>query len=99
MPRTAGSDITSRMVGQEIRRARKEAGLTQSEVAERLGTAATYLTNVEAGRLNLTLGQLTRIAAAIGAGVDVALPLIMIEPTRVQEPAREASARASAAAD
>ena len=86
MPRTAASDITARVVGQEIRRARKEAKLTQAEVANRLGTAATYITNVEAGRVNLTLGQLTRIAAAIGASVDVGLPLLTVEPTRVERP-------------
>jgi len=86
MPRTAASDITSRIVGQEVRRARKTAGLTQAEVAARLDTSPTYITNVEAGRVNLTLGQLTRVAAAIGADVQVRLPLVTIEPSRVAEP-------------
>jgi transcriptional regulator with XRE-family HTH domain len=86
MPRTAASDITSRIVGQEVRRARKAAGLTQAEVAARLNTSPTYITNVEAGRVNLTLGQLTRVAAAIGADVQVRLPLVTIEPSRVAEP-------------
>jgi transcriptional regulator with XRE-family HTH domain len=86
MPRTVGSDITARIVGQEVRRARKAAGLTQAEVATRLDTSPTYVTNLEAGRLNLTLGQLTRVASAIGADVQVNLPLIAIEPPRVVEP-------------
>lgn len=86
MPRTAASDITARIVGQEVRRARKAAGLTQAEVATRLDTSPTYVTNLEAGRLNLTLGQLTRVASAIGADVQVNLPLIAIEPPRVVEP-------------
>lgn len=86
MPRTAASDITARIVGQEVRRTRKAAGLTQAEVAERLDTSAAYVTNVEAGRLNLTLGQLTRIAAAIGADLQVSLPLVTIKPTRVAAP-------------
>ena len=87
MPRTAASHITARIVGQEVRRARKAAGLTQAEVATRLDTSPTYVTNLEAGRLNLTLGQLTRVASAIGADVQVTLPLVTIEPSRVAEPA------------
>lgn len=86
MPRTAASDITARVVGQEVRRARKAAGLTQAEVADRLETSPTYVSNVEAGRLNLTLGQLTRVASAIGADVRVSLPLVTIKPARVAEP-------------
>lgn len=86
MPRTAASDMTARIVGQEVRRARKEAGLTQAEIAVRLETSPTYVTNVEAGRLNLTLGQLTRVAAAIGADLQVSLPLVGITPSRVAEP-------------
>ncbi len=86
MPRTAASDITARLVGVEIRRARKTASLTQAEVAERLATSASYITNVEAGRVNLTLGQLSRIAAAIGAELRVSLPLIEMEPALVAVP-------------
>jgi transcriptional regulator with XRE-family HTH domain len=86
MPRTVASDITARVVGQEVRRARTAAGMTQAEVADRLATSPTYVTNVEAGRLNLTLGQLTRIAAALGASLDVNLPLVEAEPTTVAEP-------------
>ena len=88
MPRTAASDITARVVGQEVRRARKDAGLTQAAVAERLDTSPAYITNLEAGRVNLTLGQLTRVAAAIGSELQVSLPLVTIEPSSVAEPGR-----------
>lgn len=86
MPRTVASDITARLVGQEVRSARRAAGLTQAEVADRLAISPAYVTNVEAGRLNLTLGQLTRIASALGATLDVKLPLVEVEPTTVAEP-------------
>lgn len=86
MPRTAASEITARVVGQEIRRARRSAGLTQAQVAERLETSPPYVTNVEAGRVNLTLGQLTRIAAALGADLQIALPLVTIERAQAIEP-------------
>lgn len=86
MPRTATSDLMAQIAGREIRKARVSAGLTQAEVAERLHATATYITNVEAGRVNLTLGQLSRIAAAMGADVHVSLPLIEIKPARIVEP-------------
>ena len=85
MPRTATSDLMARIIGREIRQARAAAGLTQAEVAERLGASASYITNIEAGRVNLTLGQLSRIAAAMGADVRLSLPLIAVEPARVVE--------------
>jgi transcriptional regulator with XRE-family HTH domain len=76
MPRTATSDLAARRVGAEIRRARQQAGLTQGEVAERLDSSAPYISNVEAGRVNLTLGQLARVADALGCDMEVMLPRI-----------------------
>jgi transcriptional regulator with XRE-family HTH domain len=76
----------AQIAGREIRQTRVAAGLTQAQVAERLQTTPVYITNVEAGRVNLTLGQLSRIAAALGADVRLSLPLIEIERTRVVEP-------------
>jgi transcriptional regulator with XRE-family HTH domain len=92
MPRTATSDLMAQIAGREIRRTRTAVGLTQAEVAERLEASPSYITNVEAGRVNLTLGQLSRIAAAMGADVDISLPLIEIQPSHVVEPGAVASA-------
>lgn len=86
MPRTAASDLASRLIGREIRRARVEAGLTQAVVAERLGTSAPYVANLEAGRLNLTLGQLARVAEALGADLEIALPRLTLERVVLEEP-------------
>ncbi len=55
----------SRRIG-EVRRAK---GLTQDEVAERLGTATRALQRIEAGQ-NLTLYTLARIAAVLGVGPE-----------------------------
>jgi transcriptional regulator with XRE-family HTH domain len=71
MPRTAASEIHAKVVGREIRGTRNALGLTQAEVAERLGVSASYMSAVEAGRRNLTLGQLANIAAAMRLGVNV----------------------------
>jgi transcriptional regulator with XRE-family HTH domain len=87
VPRTAASDIASRLIGKEIRRARVDEGLTQAEVGLRLGASPSYVANVEAGRLNLTVGQLARIADAIGTDLQVRLPRLKIERLAVDEPA------------
>ena len=64
MPKTKTSDVAVKMVGQSIRRARQSLGLTQAELARRLDVNASYITNVEAGRVNLTVGQLGAFAKA-----------------------------------
>jgi transcriptional regulator with XRE-family HTH domain len=71
VPRTAASEIHAKVVGREIRTTRHALGLTQAEVAERLGASASYISAVEAGRRNLTLGQLANIANAMRLGVNV----------------------------
>jgi transcriptional regulator with XRE-family HTH domain len=71
MPRTAASEIHAKVVGREIRATRHALGLTQAEVADRLGVTASYMSAVEAGRRNVTLGQLANIANAMRLGVNV----------------------------
>lgn len=93
MPRTQVSDLAARLVGQELRRARKEAKLTQDELAERLDLTAPYISNVEAGRVNLTVGQLARFADALGADLQVSLPRIEIPTPEIQLPDAEGAAR------
>ena len=71
MPRTAVSDVHAKVVGHELREARSALGLTQAEVAGRLGVSASYVSAVEAGKRNLTLAQLANIANAMRLGIDV----------------------------
>jgi transcriptional regulator with XRE-family HTH domain len=90
VPRTATSDVTAKLLGQAIRRARMEAGLTQSAVAERMGTSHPYVANLEAGRGNPTVGQLANIASALGAALDIDFRIApretVIAPDRDREP-------------
>ena len=72
MPRTATSDIAAKMAGDGLRQARKNVGLTQAQVAREIGATPPYISNVEAGRVNLTLGQLFTLADAIGVQVELA---------------------------
>jgi transcriptional regulator with XRE-family HTH domain len=82
MPKTAASEVATKVVGRSIRSARLEVGITQSELAGRMGVNPSYVTNVEAGRVNLTVGQLANIADALGTGLDVRLPVLDSEPVR-----------------
>ncbi len=71
MPRTAVSDVHAKVVGRELKDTRQALGLTQAEVAERLGVSASYISAVEAGKRNLTLGQLANIANAMRLGIGI----------------------------
>jgi transcriptional regulator with XRE-family HTH domain len=91
MPRTAASDLASKLVGKEVRSARIDAALTQAELAARLETSSSYVANVEAGRVNVTVGQLARIADALGTDLEISLPQISVAPTRVRQPQPQGS--------
>jgi transcriptional regulator with XRE-family HTH domain len=80
MPRTSPSAIASKVVGEQIRTTRKRLGLSQVAVADRLGVTGGYVASVEAGRYNLTLGQLTNFAAAMGVALDVRFSIPAEEP-------------------
>lgn len=83
MPRTHMSDATSARVGREVRRTRTELGLSQAELARRMGVKAPYVASLEAGTRNLTLGQLANIADALGRGLDITFPQVEAEYRRV----------------
>ena len=50
-------------------KARLEAGLTQKEIAEKLGTNQSYIAALERGRKNITFSTLAKYAAACGKKV------------------------------
>jgi transcriptional regulator with XRE-family HTH domain len=58
-------------VGIAIRDARENAGLTQTDLAARMGVSQPALARIEAGRTNVTLATLAKIAA----GLDTVLLL------------------------
>lgn len=55
-------------VGLVIKQKRKEKGLTQKELGERLGISAPAMTKYEQGQ-NLTLATLLKIAQALGTSI------------------------------
>lgn len=76
MAKTRTSASASAIVGDEIRRTRRECGLTQAALAQRMGVSAPFIAQLESGRSNPTVGQLGEVARALGAGLDVRLAVL-----------------------
>ncbi len=52
--------------GEILRERRKELGLTQKELAEKIGRERTYINRIEKGETDLQLSSFIRIAEALG---------------------------------
>jgi transcriptional regulator with XRE-family HTH domain len=55
------------MVGRNVRRLRTTAGLTQAELATRMGVDRSYISGLEKGERNPTVLTLWHVAQALGA--------------------------------
>ena len=56
----------ARKFGELVRRLRLERGLSQEEFAFRVGLHQTYVSRVERGERNVTIGTADRIAGTLG---------------------------------
>jgi len=57
--------------GKIIEQARKEARVTQQELAEKLGSNKSYISRVETGRTEPKVSTFYRIASALGRSVEL----------------------------
>ena len=55
--------------------ARKEVGLTQAELAKRVGTSKSYISKLETGSVEPSVGLFYRIISALGLSVEIVKPL------------------------
>lgn len=55
--------------GKAVRRRRRELDLTQEDLAEKANLARTYITNLEAGKINASLETIVRLAEALEVSV------------------------------
>lgn len=73
-------------VGRLVERVRREAGLTQAELAARIGTTQAALSKIETGRTMPGLELLDRVARAIGRPISLTLggptPPVSLEERR-----------------
>ncbi len=59
-----------REIGERIRLTRQERGITQEELASAVGVSRSAVAQWETGRSGQVTGNLTRIAAVLGVGVE-----------------------------
>jgi UDP-N-acetylglucosamine 1-carboxyvinyltransferase len=57
--------MTLMQLGQQIKTARKAEGLTQSQLAEKIGNTKESVSRIETGRQNITYEMLEKIAQAL----------------------------------
>ena len=55
-----------RLVGENVRRARETAGMTQEQLSERSGFSQQYISDLERGRRNPTIVSVYELANALG---------------------------------
>jgi transcriptional regulator with XRE-family HTH domain len=68
--------LAARLVGKTMKALREERSITQRQVAKTLGTHPTNVSHIEAGRQDLTVTQLDRVARRLGVLVaDLVAPL------------------------
>ncbi len=76
-PSPASAQLRAAIV---LRDACESVGLTQTELAARIGIAQSALSPIEAGRTNLTLGMFRRIAEALDFALEVGAHRVIVAP-------------------
>jgi len=82
-----GMDQLYREFGRLLRQRRKDAHLSQDEVANSVGLARTSITNIETGRQHVSLHALYALANAVGARPHELLPdsgILLQEDARLE---------------
>ena len=66
--------------GEDLRKAREKANLSQDEVAERVGVTQAYVSYVEAGMRNITINRMNAFAEALGFELIVSFRPLRRQP-------------------
>ena len=72
----AEEDAYNFYTGQIILDARKEAKVTQSELAKRINSTKSYISRIENGDITPSVGIFYRIIDALGLRVDIVKPIV-----------------------
>lgn len=67
------ADAEAFCLAEILKAERKEAGLTQEQLAERIGTKKSYISKVENGHTDIQLSTLYRIFAGLGKRVSLTI--------------------------
>jgi DNA-binding XRE family transcriptional regulator len=60
-------------IGMILRQAREEAGLTQEELADRVGTQKTAISRIENHAEDIKLSTIQKVAKALGRSLEISL--------------------------
>ena len=66
-----GDNTAAKAVGQRLKELREAKGMTVKETAEKAGIKAPTLTAIEGGYYNTGIRQITDIAHALGAHIEI----------------------------
>ena len=58
-----------------LHQARKEAKITQSELAKRTGTTKSYISRIENGAISPSVGAFYRLITALGMRIEITKPI------------------------
>ncbi len=61
--------------GMVLHQARKEANITQSELASRTGTTKSYISRIENGAISPSVGVFYRLILALGMRIEIVKPI------------------------
>lgn len=78
-----------------MRDLRRDAGMTQEDLAERCGLFRTYMSRIETGKANPTLTMIHALAASLGVPVTSLFGEAVEPPVRKRPAARPARGRVS----
>ena len=60
----------SAKLGKNLKRIRKEKGITQGDIVRNLGVSRSFVSNIENGKTNPTLATITKLAKSLGVSSD-----------------------------
>ena len=67
------SNVDAFILGEQLKAERKKAGLTQEQLADKIGTKKSYISKIENGHTDIQLSTLFRIFSGLGKRVTLSV--------------------------
>ena len=66
------------IIGEQLKDERLKAGLTQEELAEKIGTKKSFISRVEKGRADIQLSTLVKVFRGVGREISVRVAVMVL---------------------